>query len=174
MRSVAAALRIYHSDYHLLEERFVFMGNQKPDDDIYRMLSESGYSDKAIEYFQERENIGVIEEADQTLDLTGPCGDTMKISMNIEGDKISDAKIQVLGCPGAVASACAMVDLAKGKTLDEAANIDLDALYKELEKLPDQKIHCARLAIKTLQKALKQYRQQNPAAGANKDQERNI
>ncbi|MEE9418405.1 MAG: iron-sulfur cluster assembly scaffold protein, partial [Desulfatiglandaceae bacterium] len=79
-------------DYHLLEERFVFMGNQKPDDDIYRMLSESGYSDKAIEYFQERENIGVIEEADQTLDLTGPCGDTMKISMNIEGNKISDAK----------------------------------------------------------------------------------
>ena len=51
-----------------------------------------------------------------------------------------------------------MVDLARGKTLEEAANIDLEALYKELEKLPDQKIHCARLAIKTLQKALEQYR----------------
>ncbi len=142
------------------------MGNQKPDDDIYRMLSESGYSPKAIQYFQERENIGVIENADQTLDLTGPCGDTMKISMNIAGDKISDAKIQVLGCPGAVASGCAVIDLAKGKTLEEAASIDLDALYKELERLPDQKIHCARLAIKTLHKALEQYNgKRNPGRG---------
>ncbi|MBL6967753.1 MAG: iron-sulfur cluster assembly scaffold protein, partial [Desulfobacteraceae bacterium] len=41
------------------------MGNQKPNDDIYRMLSESGYSDKAIQYFQAKENIGTIEGADQ-------------------------------------------------------------------------------------------------------------
>jgi nitrogen fixation NifU-like protein len=134
------------------------MEKQKPTDDVYQMLSESGYSDRAIQYFQKMENIGVIEAADQTLDLTGPCGDTMKISMNIKDNRISDAKIQVLGCPGAVASGCAVVDLAKGKTLEEAKNIDLEALYKELEKMPDQKIHCARLAIKTLHKALEQYR----------------
>lgn len=125
--------------------------------DIYTMLSESGYSDKAIKYFQEQKNIGIIEGADQITDLTGPCGDSMKISMNIEGGTIDDAKIQVLGCPGAVASACAVVNLAKGKTLEEAANLDLDALYKELEKLPDQKVHCARLALKTLHKALEGY-----------------
>ena len=77
-------------------------------DDVYKMLSESGYSDKAIQYFLAKDNIGVIEEADQISDLTGPCGDTMKISLNIEGDKISEAKIQVLGCPGAVASGCAV------------------------------------------------------------------
>ena len=142
------------------------MEKQKPADDVYQMLSESGYSDRAIQYFRKMENIGVIEAADQTLDLTGPCGDTMKISMNMEGDRISDAKIQVLGCPGAVASGCAVVDLAKGKTLEEAENIDLDALYKELEKLPDQKIHCARLAIKTLHKALEQYRAKTGEVGA--------
>ena len=33
------------------------------------------------------------------------------------------------------------------------------SLYKELEKMPDQKIHCARLAIKTLHKALEQYQE---------------
>lgn len=146
------------------------MGSQKLNDDIYTMLSESGYSDKAIEYFQERENIGVIEDADHALALTGPCGDTMKISMNIEGDTISDAKIQVFGCPGAVASGCAVVKLAKGKTLEEASNIDLDILYQELEKLPDQKIHCARLAIKTLQKALEHYGRQDSVKGGNRKQ----
>ena len=30
------------------------MGNQKANDDIYKMLSESGYSDKAIQYFDKK------------------------------------------------------------------------------------------------------------------------
>ena len=134
------------------------MDKGKPVDDEYQMLSESGYADKAIQYFQSKENFGVIEDADQVTDLTGPCGDTMKISLKVDGDKINDAKIQVLGCPGAVASGCALISLAKGKTLQEAADIDLDALYQELEKMPDQKVHCARLALKTLQKTLEEYR----------------
>lgn len=139
------------------------MGKKETNDDVYKMLSESGYSDKAIEYFQAKENMGVIENADQVTDLVGPCGDTMKISFSIDGETINDAKIQVLGCPGAVASGCAVINLAKGKTLDDAAKIDLDALYKEVEKLPDKKIHCARLAIKTLQKALKEYEEKSRA-----------
>jgi nitrogen fixation NifU-like protein len=133
------------------------MADVQSNQEIYKMLSESGYSDKAIKYFLEKDNMGVLEEADQVTDLTGPCGDSMKISLSIEGDRIDDARIQVLGCPGAVASACALVNIAKGKTLDEAARIDLDELYRELEKLPDKKVHCARLAIKTLHKALKEY-----------------
>ena len=130
-------------------------------DDVYKMLSESGYSDKAIRYFQDKDKIGILENADQVTDLTGPCGDTMKISLSIENNTIDDAKIQVLGCPGAVASGCALVSLARGKTLDEARGIDLDSLYKELERMPEQKVHCARLAIKTLQKALDQYGQRD-------------
>jgi nitrogen fixation protein NifU and related proteins len=142
------------------------MEKEKPADDVYQMLSESGYADRAIEYFQSKKNIGIIEDADQVTDLTGPCGDTMKISLKIDGDRINDARIQVLGCPGAVASGCALVSLAKGKTLQEARDINLDELYRELEKMPDQKVHCARLAIKTLQKTLEQYQEQQPDMAA--------
>jgi len=138
-------------------KRVMLMDKGKPVDDVYQMLSESGYADKAIQYFQSKENFGVIEDADQVTDLTGPCGDTMKISLKVDGDKIHDARIQVLGCPGAVASGCALIGLARGKSLQEAAAIDLDALYRELEKMPDQKVHCARLAIKTLRKTLEEY-----------------
>lgn len=143
------------------------MDKHDASDDVYEMLSDSGYSDKAIEYFQAKENMGVIEDADQVTDLVGPCGDTMKISLNISGEKISEAKMQILGCPGAVASGCAVANLAKGKTLEEAAKIDLDVLYKELQKLPDKKIHCARLAIKTLQKALGEYAEKSRRKAAN-------
>ena len=148
------------------------MNEKQTHDDVYKMLSQSGYSDKAIQYFQAKENIGVIENADQITDVTGPCGDTIKISMDVVGERINDAKIQVLGCPGAVASACAVVNLAKGKTLEEASQIDLDALYKELEKLPDQKVHCARLAVKTLQKALDEYAGKDRDRAANEHQGR--
>ena len=137
------------------------MENEKSKGDVYNMLSESGYADKAIEYFQNQNNLGIIEGADHCMDLTGPCGDTMKLTMNVKGDRIDDVKIQVMGCPGAVASGSAVVELAKGKTLDEAESLSLDELYSELEKMPDQKVHCARLAIKTLQKAVAQYREQH-------------
>jgi nitrogen fixation NifU-like protein len=149
-----------------MKEGFIEM--EKPElDDIEKMLSESGYSDKAIRYFQTRENIGVIEDADQITNVTGPCGDSMKISLNIEGDRIEDAKIQILGCPGAIASGCALIKLAKGKTLQEAIQINLDALYRELERLPDKKIHCARLAIKTLHKCLEEYEKRQCGQAAN-------
>jgi nitrogen fixation NifU-like protein len=149
------------------EKRIVFMENDKPKDDVYKMLSESGYADKAIEYFQNQNNLGIIEGADHCTDLTGPCGDTMKITMNVKGDRIEDAKIQVMGCPGAVASGSAAVAFAKGKTLDEAESLTLEELYRELEKMPEQKVHCARLAIKTLQKAVARYREEHSPKVAN-------
>jgi nitrogen fixation NifU-like protein len=154
------------------QKRVIKMNTNEVNNAIYKMLSESGYSDKAIRYFQEKDRLGLIENADQVTDLTGPCGDTMKISLSISGDKIDDAKIQVLGCPGAVASGCALVALARGKSLEEAASINLDVLYKELEKLPDKKIHCARLAVKTLHKALEEYLNRKKTGSANKTQGR--
>jgi nitrogen fixation NifU-like protein len=148
------------------------MRKPEPIDDVYRMLFESGYSEKAIQYFQSKESLGLVENADQITDVTGPCGDTMKISLGIEDQRICEAKIQVLGCPGAVASGCAIVNLAKGKTLEEAQQIDLDALYLELEKLPDKKVHCARLAVKTLQKALQEYIKEKEPKTVNARRER--
>jgi len=148
----------------------VFPMEKERQDQVYEMLSESGYSDKAIEYFQKKDNIGFLKNANQITDLTGPCGDSMKISLNIQGDRIDDAKIQVLGCPGAVASGCAVVNLAKGKSLEEAKHLDLETLYRELEKLPKQKVHCARLAL-TLQKAIKQF--EGNGDGANKKEANN-
>ncbi len=125
--------------------------------DIMReMLSEAGYSDKAIDYVISRDQIGTMEDADHATLVKGPCGDTMRIFLKLDGDKIQDAKMEVLGCPGAVASACAVIELAKGKKLEDAEKVDLEALYKEVEKLPDQKVHCAKLALRTLKKALEE------------------
>ena len=130
-------------------------------DSVQEMLSGSGYSDKAIEYYLNRPKMGSLPDANQVSELTGPCGDTMKIYLKLDDGRIEDAKIQVLGCPGAVASAMVAMELATGKTIEEAHNIKDRDIFRVLEALPDQKQHCIRLAVKTLQKALDEYSSNN-------------
>ena len=127
-------------------------------DSIRELLSSSGYSDKAITYFLNRGNMGCLPDANQVTELTGYCGDTMKIYLKLEDGRVKDAKIQVLGCPGAVASAMAAMDLIKGKTLEDAMAIKDRDIFRTLEEIPDQKQHCIRLTVKTLQKAIKEYK----------------
>lgn len=128
---------------------------------VREMLSGSGYSDRAIRYYLDKPNMGCLSDADQVSELTGECGDTMKVYLKLEGDQIKDAKFQVLGCPGAVAAAMATVDLVKGKTLKESLSVNDRDVFCELKKIPDQKLHCIRLAVKTLQKAIADYSQKN-------------
>ena len=129
---------------------------------IQELLSGSGYSDKAITYFLDKKNMGSLPDADQVTELTGPCGDTMKIYLKLEeGRKIKDAKIQVMGCPGAVASAMAAMDLIKGMTIEDARAIKDRDIFRILEEIPDQKQHCIRLTVKTLQKAIEEYTSKN-------------
>jgi nitrogen fixation NifU-like protein len=125
------------------------------------MLLSSGYSEKAIRYYLEKKNMGELQDATQVSELTGHCGDTMKISLKIEGDIIQDARIQVLGCPGAISSAMAAMDMIKGKTLDYALKMTDRDIFREIEEIPDQKQHCIRLTKKTIEKAIEEYKSGN-------------
>ena len=55
------------------------------------------------------------------------CGDVMKLQIkceNIDGtNKIVDAKFKTYGCGSAIASSGELIDMLKGKTLEEAQNI---------------------------------------------------
>jgi nitrogen fixation protein NifU and related proteins len=126
-----------------------------------KMLAGSGYSNKAIRYFVEKPYIGEILNADQISEMTGSCGDTMRIWLKVENGVILDARYQVLGCPGAIASAMAVVDLIKGKKIADAHTLNDGDVFRLLENIPAQKNHCIELAVKTLQKALDEYTRQS-------------
>ena len=128
---------------------------------LRKLLSSSGYGERAITYFLDKPNMGVLQDADQVTEHTGVCGDTMRIYLKIEEGRILDAKIQVLGCPGAVSSAMAAMDIIRGKRLEEAMELKDRDIFRVLESLPDQKQHCIRLTVKTLQKAIEEYRRNN-------------
>ena len=126
-------------------------------ENIRAMLSGSGYAEQAIDYYLAKPNMGQIPDADHITELTGPCGDTMKCFLKIEKGRIKDVKYQVLGCPGAISAAMALADLVKGKTLEEALAFKDRDVFRKLVEIPDQKQHCIRLAVKTLEKAIKEY-----------------
>lgn len=132
--------------------------NQPGDPSVIReMLIGSGYSPKAVDYYLNRPGMGSLPDADHVSELTGVCGDTMKLFLKFNNGIISDAKIQVLGCPGAIASAMAAMEMIKGVTINEARHLTDRDIFRRLENLPDQKQHCIRLTVKTLRKALAEY-----------------
>ena len=145
--------------------------NENSLDTTREILSSSGYADKAIDYYLNKANMGGIPNADQVTELTGPCGDTMRLFLKLKENRIEDAKIQVLGCPAAIASAMAAMDLIKGKTLKEAKVVKDRDIFRMLEDLPDQKQHCIRLTVKTLQKAIDDFegRETKVVEGENSD-----
>jgi nitrogen fixation NifU-like protein len=124
---------------------------------IKDMLTASGYSNKAIDYYINKPHMGIIPDPDISSEMTGTCGDTMGITIKLKNGVIGDAKYQVMGCAGAISAAMAVVDLITGKDLDYARTINDGTVFKVLEEIPVKKHHCIQLAVKTLHKALDAY-----------------
>ena len=130
---------------------------------IEEMLTASGYSKTAIDYYINKPYMGQIPDADITSEMTGTCGDTMGIYIKMDNGVVGEAKYQVMGCAGAISAAMAVVDLIKGRDLEYARTIDDGTVFKVLQEIPVKKHHCIQLAVKTLHKALDAHRLQQLA-----------
>ena len=121
------------------------------------------YTKKVIEYFQKPKNQGRMKNPDGIGKVGNPiCGDVLwlyiKISKNKQKkDIIKDIKFETFGCVAAIATSSAITDLAKGKTIEEAAKINKGAIVKSLGGLPPVKIHCSILAADALFDAIYDY-----------------
>jgi len=118
------------------------------------------YSQKVMEHFRNPHNVGELEDPDGVGQVGNPqCGDVMRIGIKVHEDRIADIRFQTLGCAAAIATSSMVTDLAKGKTLDEAAKISRDDVAQELDGLPANKMHCSNLAADALREAIKDYRE---------------
>jgi nitrogen fixation NifU-like protein len=128
---------------------------------VRSMLRDAGYSEKAVAYYLETPHLGIIENADQVSEMTGTCGDTIKVYLKIENDRIGDVKYQIMGCPGSISAAMAAGDLVRGKTVEDALVLNDGDVFHYLEEIPVKKHHCIQLAVKALLEAIKTYRDNN-------------
>ena len=115
------------------------------------------YSKIVIREYRNPSNFGVLENPDAFAKIKGPCGDTMKIGFRTKSGKIIDARFWTDGCGATIACGSMLTKMMKGKTIDEAANITSDKLTKALDGLPEEHMHCSKLAVTTLQEAIENY-----------------
>ena len=116
------------------------------------------FTEKTLDYYRRKVNLGQIEDASVVYAYTGPCGDTVKLYLKINGNKIEDAKFEYDGCRASAASAAVLTELIKGKNLEEAQQITEEDILKELGGLPESHQHCPSLAVITLRKAIEEYK----------------
>lgn len=119
------------------------------------------YSEKLIEHFKNPRNVGTLEDPDGHGEVGSPvCGDAMVLDIRVDDEqRISDIKFKTFGCAGAIASASALTEMAKGKTLQEALSIKASEIANYLGGMPKEKFHCSVLGNEALADAVKDYRQ---------------
>lgn len=121
------------------------------------------YSKKVIEHFQKPHNYGKIKKPDGTGKVGNIiCGDVMHLYIRVEKNKkgeeiIKDIKFETFGCVAAISTSSVVTDLAKGKTLEKAMEIESNKVVKSLGGLPSIKHHCSLLGIDALSEAIYDY-----------------
>lgn len=91
----------------------------------------------------------------------GTCGDMMMMWVQVENGIVVNATFMTDGCGPSIACGSATTDMAKGKTIDEAKEIFPENIIETLGGLPEDHVHCASLAVGTLQLALADYLENN-------------
>ena len=120
------------------------------------------YSDKVIDHYTNPRNIGTLDKSSDSVGtgLVGApeCGDVMRLQIQVSDEGvIEDAKFKTFGCGSAIASSSLATEWLKGKSVDQALEIDNMDIVEELA-LPPVKIHCSVLAEDAIKAAINDYR----------------
>ena len=112
------------------------------------------FSPTVIQEARHPQNLGVMLDADRHALLLGPCGDTMEIFLQLQDFRIARASFMTDGCGPTVACGSMLTKMIQNLTLGEAAAIEAADLIIALDGLPPEHVHCATLAVHTLQQAM--------------------
>jgi nitrogen fixation NifU-like protein len=120
------------------------------------------YDSKVIDHYKNPKNVGSLNKEQNNVGtgIVGApeCGDVMKLQVQVEDEKIVDAKFKTFGCGSAIASSSLATEWIKGKTVNEALAITNSDISEELA-LPPVKIHCSVLAEDAIKAAIKNYQE---------------
>lgn len=115
------------------------------------------YSKKVIEHWQHPKNWGIMNDADGYGKITGPCGDTMEISIKVKNNTITKCTFDTDGCGTTIVCGSIITEMTTGKTVNYAKSITQATVLKSCGGLPEEDRHCARLTADTLKKAIRDY-----------------
>jgi nitrogen fixation NifU-like protein len=124
----------------------------------------SSYNAILLDHFNHPRNMGEMDCPDGVGQATNPaCGDTMRLFIRVEGNRIAEAKFLSFGCAAAIASSSMTTEMIQGKTVEETLMITKEMVSEALGGLPPTKMHCSVLAEDAIRAAVADYRRRSPS-----------
>ena len=121
-------------------------------------MSDQLYREVILDHYKNPRGHGVIDDADAQADGLNPlCGDEISIyvAFGEDGETIDDVKFSGRGCAISQAATSMLVDMAKGRTATELAEMPKDELLEEIGiPLTPVRLKCALLGLGVLKVAL--------------------
>jgi len=122
-------------------------------------MTQETENDKIQEALSNPRNMGEMADADSVGTVGSPdCGDMLRMWLKFsekDGQRVIDkASFQSFGCQTAIAVASVATEMLKGKSVEEARDLDSTELSAPLGPLPPMKIHCGQMVEGALRAAL--------------------
>ncbi len=117
------------------------------------------YSEILMDHFMNPRNVGNLENPDGHSEVGSPqCGDAMFLDIDIDDEgRIAEIAFKTFGCAGAIASASALTELAKGALIKDALAIKNSQIAEYLGGMPPEKFHCSVMGHQALKKAVEDF-----------------
>ncbi len=104
------------------------------------------FNDAILDHFHNPHNAGELRDAGVTVEVSNPvCGDILRLSVRLDGQRIAAARFKTQGCVAAIASSSVLTDLLVGKSPRELRAIVPQQIADALGGLPPATFHAAQL-----------------------------
>jgi len=116
------------------------------------------YSGTVLREARSPSHVGRMPAADAHGLVHGWCGDTMEFYLRLVDGAIEEATFFTDGCGATLACGSMLCRMVTGMQVEEAEWVLPEDLVEALDGLPEESMHCAGLAVSTLQNALLNWR----------------
>ncbi len=123
--------------------------------------AKEAFGEKGFQRWQNPLYNGRMQNYDASASVKGECGDTIEIFLKFDGDRVKAASYLTDGCASSSICGSFTTEMAIGMKPHELAGITGDVVLGKIGRFPENDEHCAFLAAKTLQEALKCYTAKN-------------
>lgn len=114
-------------------------------DDLYRQV--------ILDRYKNPVNLGQINNALVVENVNPLCGDRIKIWLDIKNKIVVDAKFQGSGCAISIAATDILIDLIKGKHIDQVLSLSGAEIESELDiQLTSVRKRCAYIGLEAIKK----------------------
>ena len=108
-------------------------------------------NEKLLEHFRNPHNVGNLAEPTAVAEVDNPvCGDTMRLSVRVQGGRVLEARFKTQGCVASIAAGSVLTDLLANRSLPAVREITALRISEALGELPPATMHAAELAMDAL------------------------